>query len=519
MPPDPQIIKIVAQGRQASAGKARMGKHSKGNISYWEARSRRKDLRSRGKVKKPRRTGSSKKRWFVMFFIIGFLAGGVLGVYYKPILKAGAGIYLSFKQRQWQPKGKEKVEVEKALNQVSPDPDKSVNTLIIGSDTGSNKGETGWCRSDVMMLACLKEKEKKAVVISVPRDTRVTLPGLGTEKINAANSYGGPQAAIDAVKELLGIDIHHYVSMNFEGFMEIINAIGGVPIHLNNPINDPHSGYLPAGDINLDGFQALTIVRSRKLPGGDIDRIKSQQAFLKALFKKAETMRDVWKAKQLVDIVASTCQMDYTAGELETLAEELRDFPIDNVQFVTVPGVPKTVGGASYYIADEAEIARLAVDVQTNTEVSAELLAEMQANETGERERVEEAFGPNADVITVLSGGNSSIAAVPIVAEELRLFGHEKVFEGKSKRNHQDTTVYYRQEAKEAGETIKNSIPELAGSQMVMDDSVAVQYNSPVVIVLGSNFATPTLFSIYGRVMEPAFQLEGLGEKFGSFAG
>ncbi|MBU4385954.1 MAG: LCP family protein, partial [Actinobacteria bacterium] len=181
-----------------------MGKHSQNKkISYWEARSRRKDLRNRGKVKKPRRSGSTKKRWFVLIFIIGFLLGGAIGVYYKPILKAGARFYLSFKQRQWQPKGEEKGKVEEALAQISPDPNQSINTLVIGSDAGSNKGETGWCRSDVMMLACLQERDKKAVVISIPRDTRVKLPGQGTEKINAAHSYGGPSAAINAVKELL----------------------------------------------------------------------------------------------------------------------------------------------------------------------------------------------------------------------------------------------------------------------------------------------------------------------------
>ncbi|MBU4239967.1 MAG: LCP family protein, partial [Actinobacteria bacterium] len=464
-----------------------MGKHSQNKkISYWEARSRRKDLRNRGKVKKPRRSGSTKKRWFVLIFIIGFLLGGAIGVYYKPILKAGARFYLSFKQRQWQPKGEEKGKVEEALAQISPDPNQSINTLVIGSDAGSNKGETGWCRSDVMMLACLQERDKKAVVISIPRDTRVKLPGQGTEKINAAHSYGGPSAAINAVKELLGIDVHHYVSMNFEGFEKIINAIGGVPIHLNKPINDPHAGRLPAGDLNLDGEQALIIVRSRKLPGGDIDRIKSQQAFLKALFNKAETMRNVWKAKQLVDIVAATCQMDFTVAELETLTEELSGFPITDIQFVTVPGTPKNIGGASYYVADEEEVAKLAVEVKANTEVSAELMAEMQPTDSESRGRVEEVFGPNADVITVLSGGRSSTAAAPIVAEELRLFGHYKVFEGNAKRAHQNTTLYYRQEAKEACEGIKQSIPELADAQMVMDDTVATEYNSPVVLVLGA---------------------------------
>jgi len=94
-----------------------------------------------------------------------------------------------------------------------------------------------------MMLVCLQERYKKAVVISIPRDTMVQISGHGTQKINAAHSFNGPSGAIDAVKNLLGIDVHHYISMQFTGLRQIVNALGGIPIHLNQPINDPHSGY------------------------------------------------------------------------------------------------------------------------------------------------------------------------------------------------------------------------------------------------------------------------------------
>ncbi|MCJ7745128.1 MAG: LCP family protein, partial [Actinobacteria bacterium] len=178
-----------------------MGKHSGQGTSYWEARSRRKDLRAR--TKPPKRRGPTKKWWFVLFFLIGLIVGGVLGFYAKPIAKLGAKVYLAIKQGQWQPKGKEKQKVEKSLTPLAEDPSKSVNTLMIGSDLGSNKGEKGWARSDVMILVCLQERDKKAVVVSIPRDTRVEIPGHGTNKINAANSFGGPSAAIDIVKQFL----------------------------------------------------------------------------------------------------------------------------------------------------------------------------------------------------------------------------------------------------------------------------------------------------------------------------
>jgi polyisoprenyl-teichoic acid--peptidoglycan teichoic acid transferase len=474
-------------------------------------------LRNRAKVRnKPTRNhGPVGMYWFVSFFLVGILAGSALGYYAKPIAKFGAQMYLSFKQGQWQPQGKEKKQVAESLTTLSSDPNQSVNTLIIGSDQGSNRGEGGWCRSDVMMLVCLQERDKRAVVISIPRDTKVELLGHGTEKINAAHSFGGPSGAIDAVKTLTGLDVHHYVSMNFQGFQQIINAIGGVPIHLSSPINDPHAGYLPAGDLLLDGEQALVVVRSRKLPAGDIDRIKSQQAFLKALMRKAETMKSVWKGKQLVDIMASTCQMDYNAAQLTSLAEELRGFKVENVQFLTVPGEARNIKGASYFIANMPLMAEIATDVKQDTLVSPELSAKLASPEST---RVEELNSPNSDVITVVAGTRGMVGAVPIVAEELRLLGHEKVFEAMANQVHMKTLILYRPEAKERFQAIKSSIPELAQAGVVEDATVPTQYNSPVVVVLGSDFATPSLTAIYGRMIQPAINVESFGKRVKSFS-
>lgn len=493
-----------------------MGKHSaeaQGGISYWEARKRRKDLR--GRAKPPRRKGPTKKRWFILIFIVGLLAGAAAGYYAKNLAKLGAQLYLSLKEGQWQAEGEEKKEVEESLAAISNDPNMSVNTLVLGSDAGSNKGEGGWCRSDVMMLACLHERDKKAVVISIPRDTRVSISGHGMEKINAAHAFGGPSGSIDIARQLLGVDIHHYVSMNFDGFKEIVNAVGGVPIHLKKAINDSHSGYLPAGDLKLDGEQALVVVRSRKLPEGDIDRIKNQQAFLKAFIDKLKGSQSVWKAKQLVDIVASNCKMDYTAGQLLTLAEELKGFELDQVQFVTLPGTAKFISGGSYYVADMPKVAALMTEVKQNTQLSPELLASLQSvNGQGQ---VEQLYNPTADVIRVLGSGRSSAGVTSIVSQQLRLLGHETVTEGQAKEPLTNSAMYHRREAKEACEEIKKTIPELAGADVFFSDEVTSQHNSPVVIVLGTNFTTPGLVATYGRLLQPAIDLESLGKKGRSF--
>jgi len=465
---------------------------------------------------RPRSGGSSRKWiWYVSFLLVALMAGGAVGYYAKPIGKLGAEVYLTFKQKQWQAKGKEKKKIDNTLATLSSDPNASVNTLVIGYDKGSNKGEGGYCRSDVMMLVCLMEKQKKAVVLSIPRDTKVEVPGHGTQKINAAHAFAGPAGAIAAVKSLTGIDVHHYVEMDFTGFEKIVNAIGGVPIHLNTAINDPHAGYLPAGDLLLDGWQALVLVRSRNLPNGDVDRIKSQQAFIKALLNKAESMKSVWKGKQLVDIVASNCQMDYNAGQLTNLAEELRGFKVSDVQFIAAPGDSRYIAGVSYFIANDPLLAEVTTEIKQTNQISDELKAKLNSPDS---RRVEELYGPNADVITVLAGTKGVSYAVPTVAQELRVLGHQKVFEGTAKQVHERTTIIYRKEAKASCAAIVKSVPEFANADVVLDDQIAGQYNSPVVVVLGGNFTTPSLVSIYGRVIEPAVNVRNFGKKLKSFS-
>ncbi|MHB8893853.1 MAG: LCP family protein [Candidatus Geothermincolia bacterium] len=495
-----------------------MGKHSAQRSSYWEARRRRRDLRksASAKAKGPRRRGSYKLYWFAIFLAIGLVVGGALGFYYKPIAKLAAKAYLAVKIKKSHVAGNEGKQVAKELKPISTDPNKSVNTLIMGSDAGSNKGEGGYCRSDVMMLVCLQERDKKAVVISIPRDTMIQIPGYGTQKINAAHSFRGPSGAIAAVQDLLGIDVNHFISMQFEGFEKIVNALGGVPIHLNQAINDPHAGYLPAGDLLLDGEQALVVVRSRRLPLGDVDRIKSQQAFLKALMTKAETQKSVWKANQLVNIVTENCKMDYSAGQLMDLATELQGFKLENVQYVMVPGDSKYISGVSYFVADMPLLAQVATDVKANTQISPEMQAKLQAAQ-GDTRRVEELNAPNSDVISVLTGVKTSSGAVPIVSQELRLMGHQKVYEGSTKEPLAKTTIYYRKEAKANCGAMLQAVPEFAGADVIQNEQIPTQYNSPIVVVLGAGFNTPNLVSIYGRICKPAFNFENLGKQVNSF--
>ena len=171
------------------------------------------------------------------------------------------------------------------------------NWLIVGSDSRDgltqaeidqlHLGDQGANASDSLML--LHMGTGKPVLISIPRDSYVDIPGYGMNKINAALAYGGPSLLIKTVESVTGLRIDHYMGIGFEGLVSVVNTVGGVRICLPTALDDPDSGVnLPAGCQNLNGTEALAFVRDRhSFATEDLQRIQDQRAFLAALLSKA----------------------------------------------------------------------------------------------------------------------------------------------------------------------------------------------------------------------------------------
>jgi hypothetical protein len=253
-------------------------------------------------------------------------------------------------------------------------------------------------------------------------------------------------------------------------------------------------------------------VRSRNMPMADIDRIQSQHAFMEALMRKAASMKSVLKANQIVNIVTANCKTDYSAGQLMNLAEELRGFQPKDVQMVTIPGQAQYVQSVSYWVANQPLVMQMASQVQATNWIPPDLVAKFQTPNHG---RAAVLNPPNADVITVLNGGTAAPAAAT-VTQELTMMGHQQVIPGKGPASPQ-TIVYYRIEAAANAQKILKAMPELAAAQVVQNQQVPTTYNSPIVIVLGGNFASPPLIATYGRLMIPALDFPNLGETFTAF--
>jgi len=231
--------------------------------------------------------------------------------------------------------------------------------VLMGSDT--RPGQTQQ-RSDTLIVARVDPQNKKIAMISIPRDSRVAIPGKWTTKINAAAVYGGPALVIKTVKEITGLPITHFVNLNFNGFRDVVDAIGGVWIDVPFRIYDTlASAYGPAyatiekGYQKLDGKHALTFVRTRHtMADSDYGRMRNQQAFIKALASQALSLSNVFNASQIVDAVASNLDTDMTPLQLADLVLQFKGMKPEDLDSATAPSAPKYINGVSYVILDDA---------------------------------------------------------------------------------------------------------------------------------------------------------------------
>ncbi|SDU71530.1 cell envelope-related function transcriptional attenuator common domain-containing protein [Gordonia westfalica] len=172
------------------------------------------------------------------------------------------------------------------------------NWLIVGTDSRSDlsddqrtnlsTGDADGSRTDTIMLVHNPPGSGKATVVSIPRDLYVEIPGNGSLKVNAAYNIGGPALLVQTVENLTGIHIDHYAEIGFGGFDTLVDAVGGVDMCIDQPLNDPKAGLkLSKGCHHLNGRQALGLVRTRAFPRADLERVVNQRKFLAALVSRA----------------------------------------------------------------------------------------------------------------------------------------------------------------------------------------------------------------------------------------
>lgn len=227
------------------------------------------------------------------------------------------------------------------------------NILVMGID--ERPGDYG--RSDTMMLVSIDPDHSRINLLSIPRDTLVTLPGHGQQKINAAYAYGGPSLAKQTVAELTGLPVDYYIKVNLRGFVKLVDLVGGVDINVPEKMDyeDPTQGlsiHLKPGMQHLDGQTALGYVRFRGDPRADLGRIERQQGFLRALAAQVLKPSILPKLPALIAQARSMVATDIPTAEQVSLAVSAYRYYGNGVEMATVPGTPRYIDGISYYVPD-----------------------------------------------------------------------------------------------------------------------------------------------------------------------
>lgn len=249
--------------------------------------------------------------------------------------------------------------------------DGGANILLVGSDSGQGNaayGVRGASLNDVNILVHINEDHSGMSVISFPRDTFVNIPectnpdtgavraaSSGT-KINEALGRGGLACVVSTVESLTGASIPYAGLIEFDGVVEMSNAVGGVTVCINEDINDKYTGlHVAAGEQTLQGSDALAFLRTRHGvgDGSDLGRISNQQVFLSALIrsiKSDSTLNDPSKLYALANATAQNVVLSTSLTGIDTmvsLAKTMREIPLDRIAFIQYPTAVTTLGSQS----------------------------------------------------------------------------------------------------------------------------------------------------------------------------
>ncbi|MBE3555622.1 MAG: LCP family protein [Firmicutes bacterium] len=229
--------------------------------------------------------------------------------------------------------------------------------LLMGTDRASSGFGTTYLqggRSDTLILAKLDLPTKTVTLVTIPRDTAVVLDGHGLQKINAAALLGGPTYAVQTVQRLTGVTADHYVEVDFNGFENVIDAMGGIDIRVDHALIDDRTGKtaFQPGVHHMDGKTALAYVRFRHDKDSDEGRALRQREFLEVVAQKVLSPTGLVHLPQLLDVAQQNMTTDATLSDLLPLARQIGS--ASALQFVqkSIPGVNAYIDQIWYFLVD-----------------------------------------------------------------------------------------------------------------------------------------------------------------------
>lgn len=381
------------------------------------------------------------------------------------------------------------------VQNLAPNQGRGTNFLLVGSDTRAGLSqaelnrvgtkEVSGQRTDTIILVHVSPRQQKAVMMSIPRDLKVDIPGHGANRINAAYAFGGPALLVKTVEQNLHIPVNHYAEIDFAGFLKVVDAVNGVRLcnQTGHRLDDSFANlHMAPGCQEMNGEQALAFVRARHVDS-DFGRIGRQQQFLRAVMGKVASTGNLVNVPKLVNIasiVSDHTKTDdtLTTGEAISLVRRVGKLDANSVDMRVYPSYAAPVdptNGVSY--------------VKALPEAS--LLTRALADDDPRLPPIGLPGGKGVSLgatrLSVLNGSGQQGAAGR-AAETLRTYGIRIVATGNApgQIGAQSTLTYPPSLAQQA-----NLLGSLFGSQVRL-----VQSNDPglagqVTLTIGSSFQIP----------------------------
>ena len=266
-------------------------------------------------------------------------------------------------------------ETPKREKEVNPHID-NISVLIVGIDDSTKRQFTSGSRTDALMLATFNESQKSVKLLSIPRDSYVYIPNKDRkDKINHAYGKGGIASTIDTVEELLDIPVDYYMNVNFNAFIDIVEAVGGIEVEVPYSFSEQDSHdkknaiRLEKGLQQLNGEEALALARTRKLDS-DIERGKRQQEILKAILNKAISIKSVAKYSDIIEAVGENMKTDLSFKDMKSFIDYATAGTNLSIESLTLGGQDSYIKGIYYYQLDDASLEEIKQTLKTHLDVS-----------------------------------------------------------------------------------------------------------------------------------------------------
>jgi LCP family protein required for cell wall assembly len=277
--------------------------------------------------------------------------------------------------------------VSKRVEKVDPKFD-NVSLLLIGVDDSETRKFGKGTRSDALMVVTLNKKDNSVKLLSIPRDSYVHIPGLRNKtRINAAHANGGTELTIDTVQEVLDIPIDYYVKMNFNAFIDVVNAIHGVQVEVPYLITEQNSKdqqgaiRLQPGLQNLNGEQALALARTRH-KDSDIYRGLRQQEILKSILKKTASANSITKLSGVIDAVGKNMETNLSFDEMKSFISYAVSGKNLDFETLSLAGSDSTINGAYYYQLDPKSLANVQTQLKNHLNPTSDSTTASEQNTT-----------------------------------------------------------------------------------------------------------------------------------------